>query len=265
MSERIVQRCGDARLEILPHDGGRLGSLQIDGVELLRTGGPTPLEWGSYPMAPWTGRMRESRFTFRGVEYTMPSSYGAHALHGTVLDRAWNVVDDFTIETELGDPWPFAGWARQVIRLGIARLDQRLEIHAHEAAMPACAGWHPWFLRQLDRGESGHISFDAGWMERRDQEGISLDERVPVPPGPWDDAFGDVQWPARIEWPGFLTLEVDSTLPYLVVYNEREIGFCVEPTTAPPDAINRGQAQIVEPGVPLIAECTWRWTSSAAV
>ena len=37
---------------------------------------------------------------------------------------------------------------------------------------------------------------------------------------------------------------------------------CVEPQTAPPDALNTGPA-IVEPGRPLIAEMTWTWRSLA--
>jgi galactose mutarotase-like enzyme len=37
---------------------------------------------------------------------------------------------------------------------------------------------------------------------------------------------------------------------------------CVEPQTAPPDALNHAPA-IVEPGRPLSAEMTWTWRSLA--
>jgi galactose mutarotase-like enzyme len=61
-----------------------------------------------------------------------------------------------------------------------------------------------------------------------------------------------------VTWPGTLRLEIDATCEYLVVFDERSHAVCVEPQTAPPDALNTAPA-VVEPGVPLVAETTWTW------
>ena len=125
--------------------------------------------------------------------------------------------------------------------------------------MPASIGWHPWFLRRLD-GVSGEVELDldAGAMLVRDADGIATDRRVAPPPGPWDDCFVDLRRPPVLRWPGFLELSVESDCPDWVIYTEPEDALCVEPQTAPPDALNREPA-IVEPGRPLVATMTWRW------
>ena len=61
-----------------------------------------------------------------------------------------------------------------------------------------------------------------------------------------------------LRWPGFLELTIESDCPDWVVYTEPRDAMCVEPQTAPPDALN-GEPAIVEPGRPLVAEMTWRW------
>ena len=88
-------RRATSRATILPEQGGRVGSLVIGGHELLVTGHEDPMRWGSYPMAPFAGRIRDGRFSFRGrrppaARWAMPP----HAIHGVVYDRPWRIVDD---------------------------------------------------------------------------------------------------------------------------------------------------------------------------
>ena len=257
-SDLLTQRSDDAILEIAPADGGRIRSLRVRGVELLRATGRSELDWGCYPMAPWTGRVRNGRFTFAGRGYALPLRHEAHAIHGTVYYRPWRVVDDQTLTTDLGEDWPFAGFVRQHYRLSSGRLDLRIEVHATAEPMPASCGWHPWFLRRLSTGGEARIEFDAGFMLTRDAENIPGEPKVPPRPGPWDDAFGDVRWPATIRWSNGIELRLTSACRYAVVYDEQVDGICIEPTTAPPNALNAG-ATIVTPGAPLVAECTWEW------
>ena len=42
-------------------------------------------------MAPWTGRVRDGRFTFDGVAYQLPLNKPPHAIHGTARDHPWTV------------------------------------------------------------------------------------------------------------------------------------------------------------------------------
>jgi aldose 1-epimerase len=63
-----------------------------------------------------------------------------------------------------------------------------------------------------------------------------------------------------LRWPGFLELTIESDCPAWVVFTEPDHALCVEPQTAPPDALN-GTPAVVEPGRPLVAEMAWTWRS----
>ena len=253
--------------------GGRIASFVVNGHELMMTEGYGPIAWGSFPMAPFAGRVRDGRFSFRGRAYQLPIAMPPHAIHGTVLDRRWRTLDDGRIATDLGPGWPFAGRVVQQFELGGGRLTSRLELHADEP-MPASIGWHPWFQR-VPRPTPGtdatpsraigpvELELEAGAMIRRDAAGIATTELVTPPSaGPWDDCFIDLRQPPRLRWPGFLELTIESDCPTWVVYTVPDDAICVEPQTAPPDALNNRPA-IVEPGRPLIAEMTWSWRSLA--
>ena len=238
--------------------GGRLSSLRIDGHELLKTTGDGPFAWGSFPMVPFAGRIRDAILWFDGVRHDLPASMPPHAIHGTVLDRRWLPVDEGVIGVDLGPDWPFRGRAFQGFALGPDSLTCRLELHADEP-MPASIGWHPYLLRRIDGvGAPLELELDAGAMLVRDPAGIATDVTVKPGPGPWDDCFLGLRRPPLVRWPGFLALTIESDCPAWVIYTELEDAICVEPQTAPPNALNT-QPTVVRPGEPLIAEMTWRW------
>jgi aldose 1-epimerase len=250
--------------------GGRLASFVVDGRELLVTRGFGPIGWGSFPMAPFAGRVRDGRFAFRGKTYQLAIEMPPHAIHGTVLDRAWHHLDERMIGTDLGPDWPFKGRVVQQFELHDGRLDFRLEVQADEP-MPASIGWHPWFRRRLLSGGGGEgmpvasdppleLDLDAGSMYLRDEAGIATLERVDPPPGPWDDCFTALRRPPVLRWPGFLELTIESDCRDWVVYTMPTDAVCVEPQSAPPDALNM-RPVVVEPGKPLVAKMRWTWRS----
>ncbi|HEV8404057.1 MAG TPA: hypothetical protein VGQ31_13585 [Candidatus Limnocylindrales bacterium] len=243
--------------------GGRLASFTIDGHGLLRTSGEGALWWGCYPMAPYAGRVRDATFSFAGRQRRLPARMPPHAIHGPVLDRRWRRLDDRTIETELGPDWPFAGSVVSRFELAADHLTWRLELRA-DVPMPASIGWHPWFVRRPAGLDSElELELDAGAMYLRDAAGIATRTLVsPPPPGPWDDCFTDLRRPPVLRWPGFIELTIESDCPDWVVFTEPEDALCVEPQTAPPDALNTAPT-VVEPSSPLVAEMTWRWRSLA--
>ena len=240
--------------------GGRIASLMIDGRELLKTDGYGPVAWGSFPMAPFAGRVRDATFTFADATYHLPVTMPPHAIHGTVLDRRWQGVGDGEIATGLGPDWPFAGRVIQRFELATDHLTCRLELHADEQ-MPASIGWHPWFVRRpADVSGALELDLEAGAMYVRDADGIATTQLVAPAPGPWDDCFTDLRRPPVLRWPGFLELTVESDCPVWVIYTVPDDALCVEPQTAPPDALNTDPT-VVLPGHPLVAEMTWRWRS----
>lgn len=255
--ETIVQSVSDARIEIDLDNGGRIASLAVGGHELLVAPTADRLQWGLYPMAPYAGRVREGQFEYAGRPHRLPTTAGDHAIHGTVLDRPWVRENDATFVCDLGENWPFAGFTRQSIRLKEDELLMRLEVHTTGESMPASCGWHPWFVREIN-GSAALLDFHPGYMLVREGE-VSTRTRVEPPPGPWDDCFGDVREAPAIRWPDIVTLSIESTCPYWVVYTEPEHALCVEPQTAPPDALNIDPS-IVTPDRPLIAEMALRWS-----
>jgi aldose 1-epimerase len=256
----LVLDAGDVRAVVRPEDGGRLGSLVVGGHELLVTGDPQgPIHWGSYPMVPWAGRVRLGRFTFAGREHQLPIGMPPHAIHGVAYDRPWTVEGDDTIALELDARWPFRGRVRQRFSVSADALEVTMTLEADEP-MPAVMGWHPWFRRVLAEGaEPVRLDVRPGEMLVRGPDGIPTGERVPPPPGPWDDAFTGLAADPALEWPGRLRLALASTCRWWVVYSMPEHAICVEPQSGPPDAFN-GTPDVVEPGRPMTHSMRWSWT-----
>ena len=251
---------GRVRLTISPVDGGRVSSFVIDGHGLIVTEGYGPIRWGSYPMVPFAGRIRDGRFAFRGRDVALPRNLPPHAIHGMAFLRPWTVTGPDTMTVDLGPDWPFAGRVTQRFALGADELTFHLAVDADQA-MPVTVGWHPWFQRSAG-GSPIELSFDPGRMLERGADGLPTGHLVPPKPRPWDDCFVDVRSNPRVSWPGVLSLELSSSADHWVVYDESEDGICVEPQTGPPDAVNLGGATILEAGKSLEATMTWRWVRS---
>ena len=246
---------GRVRLVVSPADGGRLTSFVVDEHELLVTEGFGPIRWGSYPMVPFAGRIRDGRFTFRGRDVVLPLNLPPNAIHGTVFVRPWQVDGPDAMSIDLGPDWPFAGRVTQRFDLGAERLDVELVLEADEA-MPATIGWHPWFRRPVI------LDIAPRRMVERGPDGLPTGRLIEPTPRPWDDCVIELAAPPRLRWSHGLTLEITSSADHWVVYDESEDGVCVEPQTGPPDAVNvltTRPAGVVEPGRSLQATMTWRW------
>jgi aldose 1-epimerase len=254
---------GDAHLHLDLDSGGRATRLGIGDLDVLaRPDTASPFHWGSFVMAPWAGRIRDGRFSVDGQPHQLAVNWPPHAIHGTVADRPWWCVEhtetEAVIDCPLDDRWPWRGYVRQRISLDEDAARFRIEVHADDTPFPAAAGWHPWFARQLARGESLELAVTAEAILERDDVHIPTGERRPIPPQPWDDCFDRVSWPVTLTWPDALELDVSGDTRYGVIFTEPDDAVCVEPQTGPPDALNLEPA-LVTPGSPLTAEMTWRW------
>lgn len=242
------------------HHGGRIASFQVGGRELIAGNTPgDPLQWGSYPMVPWVGRIPRGRFTYDGVEYLLPINMDPHAIHGTGFTRPWTVTRAGSLALEIetsigdGDGWPFPGIARQRFELEHNSLTCWIEIHA-TVVMPAAVGWHPWFVKP------DAVDFKAGVMYLRDDDYVCTAETVsPAPPPPWDDSFTDVLQPVSMRWDDF-TLQITSSCDHWVVYDMPDHATCVEPQSGPSNTLNLAPA-VVEPGEPFVHWMRLAWDS----
>ncbi|MDT0320457.1 aldose epimerase family protein [Streptomyces millisiae] len=258
-------RAADTELTVRPDEGGRLSSLRVGGLELLRQGE----RFGSFVMAPWCGRTREGRFSNGTTTHQLPVNAGPHAIHGTVRNRPWRLVsaDDRSaaLVCDLGggsDAWPYRGRVSQLVELAEdgSGLTLTLGVETLGDSFPAQAGWHPWFLRTLSpEGKDVTIDFTAEWQEERGDDHLPTGHRVPPGPGPWDDCFGMPDGVrVALVWPDELELTVASRTPWVVVYDEQPEAVCVEPQSGPPNGLNT-HPRLVTELEPLEISTSWTW------
>ncbi len=250
-----------AQVRVDAERGGRIASLVVGGSELLEPERPDPLEWGLYPMIPFAGRIRDGRFAFAGTTHRLPPTLGPHALHGNGFTSAWTVVGDDEIAWEFSSPWPFAGRASQRFELDEASLRLEMTVIAAEE-QPVSVGWHPWFRREMDTGETLELEFEAEHMYLLDEDGIPTGDLVEPSAGPWDDCFTNVTRGPRLRW-GSLVLDLTSSSDHWVVYDERDNAVCVEPQTGPPDMVNTNP-RVLGAGETLRSDFTLDWSSLLA-
>jgi len=147
-------------LVLAPSVGGsiaRLDSVTETGLwPVLRGTGGTPmnvLEMGSFPLVPYSNRIRGGRFTFRGREVRIAANMppDLSPLHGQGWLGAWDVVATDESSAELAfrhEPgeWHWRYEARQQFRLSDHALDVRLTCrNLSDDAMPCGLGQHPYF------------------------------------------------------------------------------------------------------------------------
>lgn len=274
-AHRVRLQAGSTLAVVDPAAGGRLTSLKIGGREVLVQHGWDVFHWGSFPMAPWVGRLRNGRFSVDGRDVQLPVNSPPHALHGLVTDRGWTVTraDDRCVElsVELGrgggaDPWPWSCQVSQSVVLGENDIDFALAVHANQP-MPADIGWHPWFQRHLPAaGGAASLQLDVsgGQIYLNDTDDIPSGELGAPPPPPWDYCFVGLDRPPNVRWPGALELTVESDCDHWVLYDMEAAGVCVEPWTGPPNSLNRPRAHVVTPDHPLEATMRWSWRRLAA-
>lgn len=217
-----------------PVAGGRIASYEVNGQEILVTAARSEYDWGLYPMVPYAGRVRNATFNFNDTEYRLPVVTNGHALHGTVMHHEWDVTQhdthSVTLTTSLGKHWPFSGRCEHTITALPDRLRCVLSLHADDT-MPMQVGWHPWFRTPR------HVAASFNAMLKRDEHGITTDERVDVPDGPVDDCFLEPNaWP-RVTVENTM-IEIASDCPFWVRFDAPFGDVCIEPQSGPPNGIN---------------------------
>ena len=272
----------DVRLTVATAAGGRVRQIHVAGVDLLAEptdGDPLSTGWGSFPMAPWAGRIRNGRFRFLGTDValdlnhedgagvggggltpTRPGTIGAlpdadrdrHAIHGTTFSRPWTIDTLAAARVEMSCElvgalgWPFTGIARQTIELATDGVEFAMSVESTDGSVfPASLGWHPWFAKPE------RLDFAPVAMYQRDRAGLPTGELVAPPPGPWDDCFVNHR-PVRLHYDRAVapTVTVSSPADHWVVYDAPDHATCVEPQTGPPDALTL-RPKVTAPGSPL--------------
>lgn len=250
---------GPLVVTVAPHAGGRIAQIIHRGEPLLVEYGPETsamIAWGSYPMVPWAGRVRDGRFDFQGNSYELPLNLGEHAIHGVGFGLPWRIDshEEKFIELSLALPnderWPFGGEARQRIEAVNRGLRMQLSVRAVDRAMPAMIGWHPWF-RKPER-----LDFKPRKIYPRDGRGIAATPCIDPTPEPWDDCFVNSD-PVLLHYAG-QSVRLLSDCVHWVIYDETAHATCVEPQSGPADSFNIEQTVLL-PGETLERSFLIEW------
>ena len=292
--EIIELRAGAARLAVAPGVGGSITryAFEADGrvIEWMRPASPDALAersaggTSSFPLVPFSNRIRDARFRFRGREIRLPQNFPPepHAIHGHGWRAPWTVVEraDARLTVEYrhpADAWPWTYAAQQTFDLTEERLRVRFAV-TNEALepMPVGFGLHPYFVRS----SRAVVRAAVGPMWEADENVMPV-RIVPPPPqillsgaGLNPDAtvldnnftrFGGravIDWP---EWNARLRIDADPVYACLVVYTPagRDF-FCVEPATNCIDGFNmadRGRTDagliVLDPGDTAAGDVTF--------
>ena len=228
-------------IEVDIDQGARLSSVNFRGMETAVPFRGELLTWGWYPMAPWAGRVRDGLIKDRfGNEFQLPTNLTPpHAIHGFGLTGSWYEIGVGIFAIDFPSPYEGAR-AEQRFEVLDNALRWSIEYEPGDCELPFWLGFHPWFPRELNRGNSVEIDFHAGKMFERGRDYLPTGQLVAPTPGPWDDAFTEVRGTPTVYWEDALQIQIESDAPYWVVYDQDSDGVCVEPQTAPPDAANLG-------------------------
>lgn len=256
---------GDVRIRIDERDGARATSWTVAGLEILGAASGHEIDRGMYPMAPWAGRIRGNRMQHRGETREFPVNFAPWAIHGLVLSRPFSVLErsdaHAVLESEFGEPWPVPGSVRCGWSLADDCLITELSVTVRETC-PAVVGWHPWFVRTLD-GSHVRWHVDSTQVLVRGEDALPTGERRDFDPaqGSFDDALlGGHR--AAISWPGVLSIDIENSHPYYVVYDGNADHVCIEPQTGPPNGLS-GEVQpvtLVTVDQPLTMSTRWSIT-----
>jgi aldose 1-epimerase len=278
-ADAVVQlRSGPLVLGVAPSACGAITRFSMDApgrpIDLLRPASDdaiaarNPLGMSCFPLVPFSNRIRNGRFTFRGRTVTLPPNFPPerHNIHGQGWRAVWHVVEHgdthLTIEYRhaAGD-WPFAYCARQRYDLSGDRLDVTVTVTNEAAeAMPVGFGLHPYFPRTPRTRLRAQVR--QFWKEDDDSmptELVPILDTIPLATGLNPDAvaldtnFLGFDGTAEIEWPEHdagLRLTTRGPFRCLVVYTPPgQPFFCAEPATNCIDAFNLAAAGRTDTGM----------------
>jgi len=273
------------RIGFIPEVGGsiRFGQARIGGGwhDVMR---PTPEDptgpnlTSSYPLVPWSNRIRDGKLAFAGRHYQLRVNWpDGTAIHGAGWDYPWSVAEhtatrivlEFTSRDVYGVNWPWTFNARFTYELDGPEFRWTYAItNTDHETFPAGYGHHPYFLRsvagsgdailqvEVDKAydlvdcmptaEAGEIRPAADFREAREigQEFV-------------DDCFAGRRGNrlATIEWPGAVTVDVhaDASLEHAVLYIPpgKEF-FAFEPVSNANDAFNLDEQHTPGTGLFLV-------------
>ncbi|AIY39982.1 hypothetical protein LT85_0822 [Collimonas arenae] len=274
------------QLTLSPSAGGRITSLHCsrDGQvtdwivpmqAYCRQQGFPATAWpkaGIYPLLPFSNRIRAGKFSWDGLEISLPLHPGEqHAMHGFGHTAEWQLQDRDDNSAKMlyrhapgASGWPWAFMAKQTIVLEVGALAMRMEItNASDEAlppMPLGVGFHPYFPRRFAR----HVAFDAQQLWQADAEHVAIgvgdiparqnyrNARRIAPDEEMTLYYGGWQRHADMadDHGNRIVMTASPLLSHLVLHAPKALDyFCLEPVSHVADAVNLAQAGFADTGL----------------
>jgi len=246
---------GPATTTVDANSGARIGSFAVNGIELLGHSSSkntaAAFRSGCFVMAPYAGRVA-GVFNWMGANYRLPISAPPHAARGLVADVPWIGDRTGTYRCALDDRLPFGGWVTQPVRCDQRGLTVHVSVGNDERAMPVNVGLHPWFRRRIAKDQV-RLDLDIDRSTSADGERSTLQERLLLSSEARPSSTCVVATAEQpvLRWGDRLALTLDSNAAFWVVYDGDAGGLCVEPQTAPPNALRAGDFTVASPGKPV--------------
>jgi aldose 1-epimerase len=265
--------------------GATLRTYSVDGRDVVSGFGEDEVVRGGRGMQllPWPNRIRDGKYTFRGVDQqlalTEPKRH--NAIHGLVRHVVWDLMD-FTGDavTQRVRVYPQPGWPsalESTITHSLSPDGLEVRVTATNigaTAVPFGYAAHPYFTVGedvvddivLELPASQYLEVDDRLLpiELRSVEGREQDFRTAHPLGEvnLDTAFTDLRRDpdgrARVKMSRgdrYTEMWADERLGWLQVFtgdHRRDIALAVEPMTCGPNAFNAGPTEadvvVLEPG-----------------
>jgi len=262
---------GTLHLDLAPGVGGSISRFYSkdkgQGVEWMRPAGAEAIEQGdpqrmaSFPLVPFSGRVRDARFVFAGRHISLARNFGnsPHAIHGNAWRLPWKITAheaasaSLVLEHERGD-WPFAYRAEQHFVLTPRSLEIELIVaNTDAAAMPVGIGQHPYFpytpgmTVQAEVAQMWEAEHDMPVRLSRNDTVEGLARGLKMGTVTLDNNFIGWKHVATLRWPETgrrLRMTAQPPLSYLVVYTPPSRDFlCVEPVSNTVDWLNLGDLE----------------------
>ncbi|PCH81024.1 MAG: hypothetical protein COB90_06200 [Hyphomicrobiales bacterium] len=260
MSSEILT-FGGLVLEILPRNGGSIFSFMTsDGCEIFRSGKnhtDEPTELASFPLVPFSNRIRNGKFVSAGKNISLPSDAecSPHAIHGHGWKTSWQIESRSTNKLHLSfehqpDEWPWSYKTDQFFRLEEGRFVHTLRITNTSAeVMPVGLGLHPYFAHRdrayIQTGVHSAYETDDDHLpiaRNEDHPAIGCFKAGKIVTEGLHAVFSRWNGIASISWPDRnlrVEMEADPLFGHLCVYAPRgQSYFCVEPVSHATDAFN---------------------------
>lgn len=288
------------KLTVSPETGASVASLYVragpNWLPLLRETPPeaieakNPSKFASFILAPFSNRVRDARFSFKGRSYGLrPTSADGSTQHGDVRGRPWSVTqaDARGLECRLDSrdfpdfnyPFPLTVSVRYDLEDDAFRTQLTLT-NVGDAVMPAGLGLHPYFNRALSGADELQLRFRASGLYETDKSFIPTEGMKPVPAErdfsearafgtqDFNHVYGGWDGRASLVWPASgvrAQLTCDPVFSHLVLFSAPDGTLGIEPVTHATDGFNllaRGVegtgVRVLEPGETLSGTVTLR-------